>query len=169
MDATVLRIGLPLATVQPGDGIGDDAGVLVEDLNQIAARPVGLQQRKTSASEEGPGGASAANDLDDPSPSLPLEFGKAKRPCVPQEWRRLSVVALLGVGHPPIEREVGVQGAFVRLKVAEGIDLKKPDHDLRRVLESHAHRDFLVQRNARRMGGREFDVHSILERLIRRR
>ena len=78
-------------------------------------------------------------------------------------------MALLGVGHPPIEREVGVQGAFLRLKVAEGIDLKKPDHHLRRVLEGHAHRDFLVQRNAWRMGGREFDVHSILERLIRRR
>ena len=71
--------------------------------------------------------------------------------------------------HPTIEREVGVQGAFVRLKVGEGVDLEETDHDLRRVFESHAHRDFLVQRNARRIGGRKFDVHPILERLITRR
>ena len=169
LDATVLGIGFPLATVEPGDGVGDDAGILVEDLDQIAARPVGLQQRKPSASEEGPGGTSAADNLDDPSSPLPLEFGKAKRPCVPEEGRRLPVVTLLGVGHPTIEREVGVQGALVRLKVAKGVDLEETDHDLRRVLESHAHRDFLVQRNARCIGGRKFDVHPILQRLICRR
>ena len=139
LDATVLGISFPLATVQPGDGVGDDASVLVEDLDQIAARPVGLQQRKTSASDEGPGGTSAADDLDDPGPPLPLEFGKAKWPSVPEEGRRLSVVTLLGVGHPTIEREVGVQGAFLRLKVTKGIDLEEPDHDLRRVFEGHAH------------------------------
>ena len=44
LDATVLGISFPLATVQPGNGVGDDASVLVEDLDQIAAGPVGLQQ-----------------------------------------------------------------------------------------------------------------------------
>lgn len=76
LDATVLGIGFPLATVQPGDGVVDDAGILVEDLDQIAARPVGLQQRKTSASDEGPGGASAADDFDDPGPRFPWSSGK---------------------------------------------------------------------------------------------
>ena len=169
LDAAVLGVGLPLAPIEPSHGVGHHAGILVDDLDQIAARSVGLQQRKPAASDEGPGGASPADDLDDPRPSFAFELGKAKRPCGPEEGRGLTLVTLFGVGHPPIEREVGVQRALVRLEVAESVDLEEPDHDLRRVFERHAHRDFLVQRNDRCIGGRELDVHPILEPLISRR